>query len=161
MKEITEELAKVLIPEPVKDEHEEPDDHAARAKSASEARNALVGELMMAAGASPAEDPVLARLGELAAQKREIQRQIRLITAYAREFVRPEPYRLRALAEAAGMSISTIRTIYDTEDKIAVATRIGRKDVKNTVRPVVGEQWRRLPARHTPGDATPPVTPSP
>ncbi|MEO3799267.1 hypothetical protein [Nonomuraea sp. B1E8] len=155
MKEITEELAKVLIPEPVKDEDEEPTDYAARARSASEARNTLVGELMMAAGASPAEDPVLARLGELAAQRREIQRQIRLITAYAREFVRPEPYRLRALAEAAGMSISSIRTAYDAEDKIAVATRIGRKDVKNTVHPVVGDQWWRLPARHT----NPPLSP--
>ncbi|NBE94580.1 hypothetical protein [Nonomuraea sp. K271] len=155
MKEITEELAKVLIPEPARGEDESDHDYRARVASAGEARNALVGELMMAAGASATEDPVLARLVELAAQKREIQRQIRLIVAYAREFVRPEPYRLRALAEAAGMSISTIRTVYDTDDKIAVATRIGRKDVKNTVHPVVGDQWWRLPARSTTGDAIP------
>ncbi|MFG1709068.1 hypothetical protein ACFLIM_38345 [Nonomuraea sp. M3C6] len=149
MMEIAEELAKVLIPEPIKGEDEDQEDYAGRADSVRRARSALVGELTMAAGASPTEDPVLARLAELATQRREIQRQIRLIATYAREFVRPEPYRLRALAEAAGLSISSIRTVYDTEDKITVATRIGRKDTKGTVRPIVDAQWQRLPARRT------------
>ncbi|WP_043624846.1 hypothetical protein [Nonomuraea candida] len=149
MKEIIEELARVLIPEPAKEPGEDTHDYAERAKKAREARMALIGELTMAAQASPTEDPVLARLEELAAQRKEIQRQVRLITTYAREFVRPEPYRLRALARAAGLSISTIRTAYDMEDKILVATRIGRKDTKDTVHPIVDDQGWRLPARRT------------
>jgi hypothetical protein len=149
MREIAEELAKVLIPEPAQGPDEDQKDYAARAGEVRKARKALVGELTMAAAASPTDDPVLARLEELATQRREIQRQMRLITAYAREFVRPEPYRLRALSDAAGLSISSIRTIYNMEDKITVATRIGRRDTKDTVRPVVGDHWERLPARRT------------
>ncbi|GAA3645328.1 hypothetical protein GCM10022224_004910 [Nonomuraea antimicrobica] len=149
MREIIEELARVLVPEPVRHDDESDKEYTGRAEAARKARKAAVGELTMAAEASPTEDPVLARLAELKAQRSEIQRQIRLIATYAREFVRPEPYRLRALADAAGVSISTIRNSYDIEDKLTVATRIGRKDIKDTVRPSVDDQGWRLPARPT------------
>ena len=42
--------------------------------------------------------------------------EMRRLIAYAREFVRPRPYTLADLAEAAGMSISGIRTAYDDDE---------------------------------------------
>ncbi|MBF8190387.1 hypothetical protein ITP53_32690 [Nonomuraea sp. K274] len=166
MKEIAQELAKILIPDPPEDDGEDSKDGATRVNDTKKARNSLTGELMMAAAASPSEDPLLARLEELTAQKQDIQRQIRLITTYAREFVRPEPYRLRALADATGLSISSIRTTYDTDDVITVAARIGRKNIKGTVRPTpaptdsdaqdfAGDQWWRLPSESANPDLSP------
>lgn len=43
-----------------------------------------------------------------------------MLIAYGREYVRPRPYKLEALAAAAGMSISGTRTAYG-EDEIAEA----------------------------------------
>ena len=42
---------------------------------------------------------------------------MRLLIAYGREFTQPRPYKLEALAAAAGMSISGTRTAYG-EDEI-------------------------------------------
>jgi hypothetical protein len=47
----------------------------------------------------------------------------RLLIAYGRCFTHPRPYKLIDLANAAGMSISGIRTAYDT-DEIGQATEI-------------------------------------
>lgn len=57
-------------------------------------------------------DPVLS---ELAAARRAMlnaERRMRLLLAYAREYVRPRPYRLEDLANATGMSISGVRKAY-------------------------------------------------
>ena len=48
---------------------------------------------------------------------------IRLLLAYAREHVQPRPYRLADLADAAGMSISGVRTAYIQAD-ITHASRL-------------------------------------
>jgi hypothetical protein len=77
---------------------------------------------------------------------------MRLIIAYGREFIRPEPYRLRTLAAAAELSISGTRTLYSPTDLAAIATQIGRKANKGSVFPQSpekslresmfdGEQW--------------------
>jgi hypothetical protein len=62
------------------------------------------------------EDPLLAALSDAAHRKRRADHQMRLLLAYAREFVQPRPYRLADLAQAAGMSLSGIRTAYSKAD---------------------------------------------
>ena len=46
---------------------------------------------------------------------------MRRLLAYGREFTRPRPYRLTDLADAAGMSISGVRTAYDADEITHVA----------------------------------------
>jgi hypothetical protein len=62
------------------------------------------------------EDPLLAALAEAAQRKQRADGDIRLLLAYAREQVQPRPYRLADLADAAGMSISGVRTAYTKAD---------------------------------------------
>jgi hypothetical protein len=64
-------------------------------------------------------DPLLAALAEAARRRQRADHEMRLLLAYAREHTQPRPYRLADLAEAAGMSVSGIRTAYtkaDTEE---------------------------------------------
>jgi hypothetical protein len=63
------------------------------------------------------EDSLLASLARARDRMLAAQRDLRLLLAYAREFAEPRTYRLDDLAQAAGMSISGIRTAYD-DDKI-------------------------------------------
>jgi hypothetical protein len=69
----------------------------------------------MAAGVMT-EDPLLAALADSAQRRQRADQQIRLLLAYAREHVQPRPYRLADLAQAAGMSLSGIRTAYTQAD---------------------------------------------
>jgi hypothetical protein len=70
----------------------------------------------MEAGVMTAEDPLLAALADARERKQRADHDIRLLLAYAREHVQPRPYRLAALAEAAGMSISGVRAAYTQAD---------------------------------------------
>ena len=69
------------------------------------------------------DDPLLAALADAKQRKQRADRDIRLLLAYAREQVQPRPYRLADLAEAAGMSISGVRTAY-TQADIAQAAHL-------------------------------------
>lgn len=163
MEEIARELAKILVQIAPKEEGEDPEDYKARLDHLRKQQRDLESELMMASRVSLSEDPVLTKLAELAVQKRDIVEQIRLIVAYSREFIRPEPYRLRALAEAADMSISGVRTAYTPEDVGTIASRIDRKNTKGSVFPAQpkppsaipqpptspGEQWWKLPEQNS------------
>jgi hypothetical protein len=62
------------------------------------------------------DDPLLAALADAAERKQRADRDLRLLLAYAREHTQPRPYRLADLAEAAGMSISGVRTAYTKAD---------------------------------------------
>ena len=62
------------------------------------------------------DDPLLAALADAAQRKQRAERDIRLLLAYAREHTQPRPYRLADLAEAAGISISGVRTAYTKAD---------------------------------------------
>ena len=62
------------------------------------------------------DDPLLAALAAARQRKARADHDIRLLLAYAREHVQPRPYRLADLAEAAGMSISGVRTAYTQAD---------------------------------------------
>jgi hypothetical protein len=70
-------------------------------------------------------DPLLTTLAGLRRQRHELDATIRRLLAYGREFVRPRPYRLVDLADAAGMSISGVRTAYDAEDVVQVSASTG------------------------------------
>jgi hypothetical protein len=48
---------------------------------------------------------------------------MRLLLAYGREFVRPQPHQLKDLARAAGISVSGVRIAYG-EDEIAEAAQV-------------------------------------
>ena len=78
--------------------------------------------------ASPPEvasgDAVLAGLADAHARRMRADEEIRLLLAYARRFVYPHPYTFGELAQAAGMSISGVRTAYGAQDvdKVAAAT---------------------------------------
>jgi hypothetical protein len=69
------------------------------------------------------DDPLLAALADAAQRKQRADHDMRLLLAYAREHVRPRPYRLADLAKASGMSISGIRTAYTKAD-IDLAARL-------------------------------------
>ena len=62
------------------------------------------------------DDPLLAALEDAARRKQQASHDMRLLLAYAREHTRPRPYRLADLADAAGMSLSGIRTAYTQAD---------------------------------------------
>ncbi len=57
----------------------------------------------------------------------EAEERMRLLIAYGREFITPQPYPLKRLAAAAGMSISGTRGAYMGDEIASVAERIGRK----------------------------------
>jgi hypothetical protein len=68
-------------------------------------------------------DPLLSTLADLRNRRLQLEADMRLLIAYGRCFTHPRPYKLIDLANAAGMSISGIRTAYDT-DEIDQATEI-------------------------------------
>lgn len=62
------------------------------------------------------DDALLAALADARCRKDQAARDMRLLLAYAREIVSPRPYRLTGLAQAAGLSISGVRTAYTPSD---------------------------------------------
>jgi hypothetical protein len=62
------------------------------------------------------DDPLLTALAEARQRKDQAAHDMRLLLAYAREISSPRPYRLADLAEAAGMSISGIRSAHTPAD---------------------------------------------
>jgi hypothetical protein len=71
-------------------------------------------------------DPVLSTLTGLRSQRLRLEAEMRLLIAYGRHFTHPRPYKLIDLANAAGMSISGVRTAYEPEEIDQVAEILGR-----------------------------------
>ncbi len=69
-------------------------------------------------------DPLLHTLEHLRRRRNEIEQQMILLVAYMREKVKPRPYTLQQIADAAGLSISGTRTFYDSEDVQIIEARI-------------------------------------
>jgi|HubBroStandDraft_6_1064221.scaffolds.fasta_scaffold519295_3 hypothetical protein len=96
------------------------------ADSADVARELVAERLRATAEAAGfyGHDPLLTTLAGLRRQRHDLDAAIRRLLAYGREFTRPRPYRLADLADAAGMSISGVRTAYDADeiDQVAQAT---------------------------------------
>jgi hypothetical protein len=61
-------------------------------------------------------DPLLSTLARLRQERLRLKADMRLLIAYGRRFTHPRPYKLIDLANAAGMSISGVRTAYDEEE---------------------------------------------
>jgi AraC-like DNA-binding protein len=61
-------------------------------------------------------DALLEAIRAVRQRKEKADRDMRLLLAYAREHVTPRPYRLADLAQAAGLSISGVRTAYSQAD---------------------------------------------
>ena len=62
------------------------------------------------------EDPLLSMLEQLRAHRLRLEADMRILIAYGRCFTHPRPYKLIDLANAAGMSISGVRTAYDADE---------------------------------------------
>jgi hypothetical protein len=98
------------------------------AEAQASARRALVVERLRAAAAVVGfygHDPLLTTLAGLRRQRHDLDAATRRLLAYGREFTRPRPYKLSDLADAAGMSISGVRTAYDAEEIVQVADATG------------------------------------
>ena len=63
-----------------------------------------------------ADDALLIALAETRRRRDEADQIIRMLLAYGRELAAPRPYRLADLAQAAGLSISGVRTAYGNAD---------------------------------------------
>jgi len=72
----------------------------------------------------PDPDPVLAAIRGARRRRDQADRELRLLIAYAREVVTPRPYRLADVAQAAGMSISGVRSAYTTADTDYLTARL-------------------------------------
>ncbi|WP_337825221.1 hypothetical protein [Amycolatopsis sp. A1MSW2902] len=72
-------------------------------------------------------DPLLAEINTARREMRAAEARMRMLVAYGREFIKPQPYQLKDLAGATGMSISGTRSSYTVEEIAAVARRIGRQ----------------------------------
>ena len=94
-----------------------------------------------------ADDPLLAALADAAHRKRRADHDLRLLLAYAREHTKPRPYRLADLADAAGMSISGIRTAYSTADIEQAARLTGRARSRHLAAVIVSLLVNGRPAR--------------
>jgi hypothetical protein len=93
-------------------------------------RRALVAERLRATAGVVGfygHDPLLTTLAGLRRQRHDLDAATRRLLAYGREFTRPRPYRLADLADAAGLSISGVRTAYDAEEIAQVAVATGLK----------------------------------
>uniref|UniRef100_UPI003F492C2C hypothetical protein n=1 Tax=Actinokineospora sp. CA-119265 TaxID=3239890 RepID=UPI003F492C2C len=89
-------------------------------------REVLLGQLTVAWEESDV-DPLLAEIASAREEIRAAEQRLKRLIAYGREFVEPRPYTLDSLAQAAGMSVSGVRTAYDDEEIYAVARIIGAK----------------------------------
>ena len=85
-------------------------------------------------------DPLLTTLAALRRQRYDVDAAMRRLLAYGREFTRPRPYRLADLADAAGMSISGVRTAYDADEIRQVSQATGlRPAASQTTTDLSGE----------------------
>jgi hypothetical protein len=102
-----------------------------RLAAAVRERESVVAEMReqadLAHGTGSHGDPLLAELASCREQMLHFERRMRLLIAYAREYVRPQPYQLKDLARAAGMSISGVRIAYDEDEVREVGELTGDK----------------------------------
>ena len=136
-----QELAAILVPIPSLDDaatDAEPGDEngspevEAAIDAATRDRDELAEALRAMAGHGT--DPLLAELSAVYRRKLQAEQEMRLLLAYAREFASSRTYRLIDLAQAAGLSISGVRTAYGYDDVDQVAQVVGRRPSDNRSR---------------------------
>jgi hypothetical protein len=132
------DLAALLnpIPAPV-DGGDEPDDESnAHAIDEAWREREEMAERLRMSWAEDDVDPLLSTLTSLRNQRLQLEADMRLLIAYGRCFTHPRPYKLIDLANAAGMSISGIRTAYDTDEIDQAAEILERPPTTTTPQPV-------------------------
>jgi hypothetical protein len=119
------DIAALLNPMPAPVEGGDESDEESYAHAADEALQERedIAESLRMSWAEEDIDPLLSTLTSLRNRRLQLEADMRLLIAYGRCFTHPRPYKLIDLANAAGMSISGIRTAYDT-DEIDQATEI-------------------------------------
>jgi hypothetical protein len=120
-------VSPVVAPPAFPDDDVEDEQRREAAVWAQEERNVADAEMMRLVDEADNVDPLLAALGNARAAKAKVEQRIRQLIAYGREFVQPRPYTLDALATAAGLSVSGVRTAYGHTDVEAVAAATGAK----------------------------------
>lgn len=103
-----------------------PGGYDAARQEAEQDRQHAIGQLNLGWEESSL-DPLVSALASARRAKEHAETQIRHLIAYGREFVQPRPYTLGDLAEAAGMSISGVRTGYDHHDVDAITEVTGAR----------------------------------
>jgi hypothetical protein len=111
------------MPTPVQDGDESDDESYSHAAEAAWEEREGMAEDLRTAWSEGDIDPLLSTLSSLRNRRLQLEADMRLLIAYGRCFTHPRPYKLIDLANAAGMSISGIRTAYDT-DEIGQATEV-------------------------------------
>ena len=131
------DIAALLNPMPAHDgegDESEEESYAHAAEEAWREREEMAEELRT--GWSEGDiDPLLSTLASLRNRRLQLEADMRLLIAYGRRFVYPRPYKLIDLAGAAGMSISGVRTAYDT-DEIDQATEILQRQPSTPPQPI-------------------------
>jgi hypothetical protein len=85
------------------------------------------------------------------ARVRAAEHELRLLIACGRDFARPRPYRLEDLAQAAGYSVSGVRTAYGTDEVAEIVHRTGTMPRVMDVDPSGPQQRLGIPVRLTEG----------
>jgi hypothetical protein len=98
-------------------------------------------------------DALLEAIRAVRQRKEKADRDMRLLLAYAREHVTPRPYRLADLADAAGLSISGVRTVYSQAD-IDLAARAVTADSQQHIQQAVTSLLAHEERQTAPGRST-------
>ena len=116
--DMCEDVAALLNPMPAPAGNGEESDEEARSHAAAAARQEReeMAEGLRTGWSEGDIDPLLSTLTFLRNRRLQLEAEMRLLIAYGRCFTHPRPYKLIDLANAAGMSISGIRTAYDTDE---------------------------------------------
>jgi hypothetical protein len=115
------------LPEaPDPDDTDTPDGYDAARQQAGQDRQQTIDQLRLGWDEGGI-DPLLSALTTARRARERAETQIRHLVAYGREFTIPRPYTLGDLADAAGMSVSGVRTGYDHHDVDAVAETTGAR----------------------------------
>jgi hypothetical protein len=104
------------IPTPAEDSDEFGDESSSQAAEAAWQEREDMAEDLRRAWSEGDIDPLLSTLSSLRQRRLQLEADMRLLIAYGRCFTHPRPYKLIDLANAAGMSISGIRTTYDSDE---------------------------------------------
>jgi hypothetical protein len=112
------DIAALLNPMPALVEGSDESDEESYAHAADEAMQERedMAESLRMSWSEEDIDPLLSTLADLRNRRLQLEADMRLLIAYGRCFTHPRPYKLIDLANAAGMSISGIRTAYDADE---------------------------------------------
>jgi hypothetical protein len=121
------DVAALLNPFPSADDIDADEDISEIPTTQLEEEREEMAESLRNAWSGGGIDPLLDTLSGLRQQRLRLEEEMRLLIAYARHFTHPRPYKLIDLANAAGMSISGVRTAYEVEEIGRVAEILGRR----------------------------------